>query len=150
VGPTRIFHPDNDLPYPYKKIRSEIVGTDHGQNGPPRLRNRPWIRRTAAPCLTQCRRSGFTSARLAGFMSDNPTRLAEKLANVLRARSTQLGLPHLEVDHRAGLAQGHFNKILNGKKNPTLGTIERIYRALKLDFVAPVPDDASETIIPPQ
>jgi predicted transcriptional regulator len=70
-----------------------------------------------------------------------PSPLAVELAAVFRARCAQLGLPHLEVDHRANLGQGHFNKILNGKKNPTVATIERICRALKLVFPKPVPDE---------
>lgn len=53
-------------------------------------------------------------------------------AAVFRARIAELGLSGLEVDLRAGLAVGHTNKILNGKKRPGAVTIERLCRALRL------------------
>jgi predicted transcriptional regulator len=67
-------------------------------------------------------------------MSDGVTRPATDLVAVIRARIHQLGLSHSEVDHLAGLAQGHTNKILNGKKKPRTDTLANLFGALALVF----------------
>jgi predicted transcriptional regulator len=53
-------------------------------------------------------------------------------ATMFRARITELGLSHLDVDQMAGLPDGYCSKILNGKKKPGAVTIERMCGALKL------------------
>ena len=57
--------------------------------------------------------------------------LADWLA-VIRDRIRELGLSHLEVDHLAGLGQGHTGKILRGKKRLRADTLIRLYRALEI------------------
>jgi hypothetical protein len=65
-------------------------------------------------------------------MTDRLVRLSTDWAAVFRARIVELGLSCLEVDLRAGLAAGHTNAILNGKKAPGAVTIEKLCRVLKL------------------
>jgi predicted transcriptional regulator len=65
-------------------------------------------------------------------MSDGLIRTAMDWPAVFRRRITELGLSHLDVDHRAGLPDGYCNKILNGRKKPGAVTIEKLCRTLKL------------------
>jgi transcriptional regulator with XRE-family HTH domain len=53
-------------------------------------------------------------------------------AAAFRARATELGWSHREVDSRAGLADGYFSKILAGMKTPNVATIAQICAALRL------------------
>jgi hypothetical protein len=82
-------------------------------------------------------------------MTDRLIRLSTDWAAVFRARITELELTHFEVDQLAGLAEGHCNKILNGKKKPAAVTIERMCGALALAFT-PVVDTEREAIMRPQ
>ena len=91
---------------------------------------------------------GLISDLLARSMTDGLIRAQADWATALRARITELGITHAEVDHRAGLAEGHTNKIVNGKKKPTTVTLERLCGALALAF-APVVDAAREEVMRP-
>jgi hypothetical protein len=82
-------------------------------------------------------------------MSNDPIPRATDLVGAIRARIEQLDLPHFEVDQLAGLADGHTNKILNGKKMPTAKTIARICGAVALVF-EPKVDAEREAIMRPQ
>jgi transcriptional regulator with XRE-family HTH domain len=79
-------------------------------------------------------------------MTERLIRISGDCARVLRAEIAARGLTQLDVDHLAGLGQGHTSKILNGKKNPTVETLVSILEALDLDLAfAP-----RETVAPPQ
>jgi predicted transcriptional regulator len=72
--------------------------------------------------------------------------MCERLIRALRAEIAARGLTQLDVDHRAGLGQGHCSAILNGKKNPKIETVQRILDVLELDLAfAP-----RATIAPPK
>jgi transcriptional regulator with XRE-family HTH domain len=58
----------------------------------------------------------------------------------LRQRIADLGLTHLDVDHRAGLSEGHTSKILCGMRKPSGETLTRLCAALGLALM-PVPID---------
>jgi predicted transcriptional regulator len=79
-------------------------------------------------------------------MSERLIRLSTDWADVFRARITELGLTHFEVDQLAGLPSGYCNKILNAKKRPGALTIERICAALALAFV-PIVDAEREVLM---
>jgi transcriptional regulator with XRE-family HTH domain len=51
---------------------------------------------------------------------------------MLRSRIAALGWTHLDVDHRAGLSDGHTSKILCGMKKPSGETLTRLCAALGL------------------
>jgi transcriptional regulator with XRE-family HTH domain len=61
-------------------------------------------------------------------------RISGDCARALRAEIEARGLTQLDVDHQAGLGQGHTSKILNGKKNPTVETLVSILDVLDLDL----------------
>jgi hypothetical protein len=82
-------------------------------------------------------------------MSDDLIRTSADWAAVFRSRIAELGLSCFEVDHLAGLADGHCNKILNAKKRPGALTIERLCGALALAF-RPVVDAEREKVVRPQ
>jgi hypothetical protein len=63
-------------------------------------------------------------------MTENLIRTAADWAPVFRARIRELGLTHLEVDHRAGIADGLTSKILCGMKQPRGDTLMRMCGAL--------------------
>jgi transcriptional regulator with XRE-family HTH domain len=56
-------------------------------------------------------------------------------AQAIRAAITARGWTLLEVDHRAGLGDGHCSAILNGKRIPKIDTLLRILDVLGLDLV---------------
>jgi DNA-binding phage protein len=60
--------------------------------------------------------------------------VTEKLIRALRAEIAARGLTQLDVDHLAGLGEGHTSKILNRKKNPTVETLVSILDVLDLDL----------------
>jgi hypothetical protein len=62
---------------------------------------------------------------------------------VFRARIRELGLTHLEVDGLAKLSEGHTGKIMCGTRTPSLLTIERLCRALKLSVAIESADGRS-------
>jgi transcriptional regulator with XRE-family HTH domain len=67
-------------------------------------------------------------------MSDGLIRISGDCARALRAEIEARGLTQLDVDHRAGLGEGHTSKILNRKKNPTVETLVSILDVLDLDL----------------
>jgi transcriptional regulator with XRE-family HTH domain len=72
--------------------------------------------------------------------------MTEQLIRELRAAIAARGLTQLDVDHLAGLGQGHCSAILNGKRIPKIDTVQRILDVLALELAfAP-----RETIEPPQ
>ena len=79
-------------------------------------------------------------------MSERLIRISGDCARALRAEIAARGLTQLDVDHRAGLGEGHTSKILNHKKNPTVGTLVSILDVLDLDLAFA----SRETIEPPQ
>jgi transcriptional regulator with XRE-family HTH domain len=79
-------------------------------------------------------------------MSDRLIRISGDCARALRAAIKARGLTQLDVDHQAGLGQGHTSKILNGKKNPTVETLVSILDVLDLDLAFA----AREMVEPPQ
>jgi hypothetical protein len=68
-------------------------------------------------------------------MPERLIRTSADMVALFDQRARQLGLSHLEVDARAGLASGYFSKIVCGMKRPGALTIERVAAALKLGFV---------------
>jgi DNA-binding phage protein len=60
--------------------------------------------------------------------------MSSRLIQALRVEIAARGLTQLDVDHQAGLGQGHTGKILRGKKNPTVETLVSILDALNLDL----------------
>jgi transcriptional regulator with XRE-family HTH domain len=73
-------------------------------------------------------------------MTEKPIRVSRDCAEALRAEITARGLTQLEVDHRAGLGEGHCSAILNGKRIPKIDTLLRILEVLDLDLAfAPAP-----------
>jgi hypothetical protein len=64
-----------------------------------------------------------------------PVRTVGEVVGLLRGRAVQLGMTHLEVDARAGLADGHFSKIVCSARVPSLRTIERLCGALDLFYL---------------
>jgi hypothetical protein len=80
--------------------------------------------------------SNFSSARWT-IMTPGLIRTSADWIPVLRGRITELRLSHLEVDHLAGLADGHTSKILNGKKLRA-DTLMRLLSALGLAVSAVV------------
>jgi transcriptional regulator with XRE-family HTH domain len=79
-------------------------------------------------------------------MTERLIRISGDCARALRAEILARGLTQLDVDHRAGLGQGHTSKILNGKKNPTVETLVSILDVLNLDLAFA----AREMAEPPQ
>ena len=72
--------------------------------------------------------------------------MSDWLIRALRAEIAARGLTQLDVDHLAGLGQGHCSAILNGKRIPKIDTVQRILAVLALDLAfAP-----RETVEPPQ
>jgi transcriptional regulator with XRE-family HTH domain len=72
--------------------------------------------------------------------------MTRNLIRALRAEIAARGLTQLDVDHRAGLGEGHCSAILNGKRIPKIDTVQRILDVLALDLAfAP-----RETVEPPQ
>ncbi len=72
--------------------------------------------------------------------------MSDGLIRALRAEIAARGLTQLDVDHLAGLGQGHCSAILNGKRIPKIDTVQRILDVLALDLAfAP-----REPIDPPQ
>jgi hypothetical protein len=67
-------------------------------------------------------------------MTEHLIKTAADWAPFFRARIAELGLSHLEVDQRAGLADGYTNKIVNGKKLPGAVTIELLCRELEISL----------------
>jgi transcriptional regulator with XRE-family HTH domain len=55
-------------------------------------------------------------------------------ARAIRSAIEERGLTLLEVDHRAGLGEGHCSAILNGKRTPKIDTLLRILDVLGLDL----------------
>jgi transcriptional regulator with XRE-family HTH domain len=72
--------------------------------------------------------------------------MSEKSIRALRAAIAARGLTQLEVDHLAGLGQGHTGAILRGEKIPRIDTMDRILDQLDMEL-AFVPRAA---IDPPQ
>jgi DNA-binding phage protein len=68
--------------------------------------------------------------------------MSSRLIQALRAEIAARGLTQLDVDHQAGLGQGHTGKILRGKKNPTVETLVSILDALDLDLTFAVREKA--------
>jgi hypothetical protein len=76
---------------------------------------------------------GFSKIR--GFaMTERLSRVPRAFADKLRAAITARGLTQLEVDHLAGLGQGHCSAILNGKRIPRIDTLMRILDVLDRDL----------------
>jgi hypothetical protein len=65
-------------------------------------------------------------------MSDVLIRTSADWVPALRSRIAELRLTHLEVDHLAGLADGHTSKILCGMKKPSGETLMRLFASLGL------------------
>jgi hypothetical protein len=62
-----------------------------------------------------------------------PLRSTADWIAAIRARVADRGLTHLEVDHRAGIADGLTSKILCGmKKRPSAATLMKISDAVEL------------------
>lgn len=78
-------------------------------------------------------------------MTERLIRISGDYARALRAEIAARGLTQLDVDHQAGLGQGHTGKILRGKKNPTVETLVSILDVLDLDLAFA----ARETVEPP-
>jgi transcriptional regulator with XRE-family HTH domain len=72
-------------------------------------------------------------------------RTAADCVPVLRSRISALGLTHLDVDHRAGLSDGHTSKILCGMKQPSTETLTRLCAALGLALMPVVIDDKNSS-----
>jgi transcriptional regulator with XRE-family HTH domain len=60
--------------------------------------------------------------------------MSDVVIRALRAAIAARGLTQLEVDHLAGLGQGHCSAILNGKRIPKIDTVQRILDVLALDL----------------
>jgi transcriptional regulator with XRE-family HTH domain len=52
------------------------------------------------------------------------------------ARKAELKLTDEELEHRAGLSEKHFGKIMRGVRTPTVLTVSRINKVLGLKQVA--------------
>jgi transcriptional regulator with XRE-family HTH domain len=61
--------------------------------------------------------------------------MTDRLIQALRDEIAARGLTQLEVDHGAGLAEGHCSAILNGKRIPRIDTMQRIADWLERDLV---------------
>jgi transcriptional regulator with XRE-family HTH domain len=73
-------------------------------------------------------------------MTERLIRVSRGYSQALRTEITARGLTLLEVDHRAGLGEGHCSAILNGKRIPKIDTLLRILDVLDLDLAfAPSP-----------
>ena len=63
-------------------------------------------------------------------MADRARLVSDWIARV-RARISDLGLTQAEIEHRAGLSEGHLGAVLRRRRaNPTLETALRIEDAL--------------------
>lgn len=60
--------------------------------------------------------------------------MTERLLCELKAAIAARGLTQLDVDHQAGLGEGHTGKILRGEKDPQLDTLARIADVLNSDL----------------
>lgn len=72
---------------------------------------------------------------------------AKIFASNVRRMIAQLGLTHDEVAHRAGMKPPRISEILRGDKDPRLGTVDRIARALgvpMLTLLHPVDQENSK------
>jgi transcriptional regulator with XRE-family HTH domain len=67
-------------------------------------------------------------------MTDRLIRVSRGYSQALRTEIAARGLTLLEVDHRAGLGDGHCSAILNGKRIPKIDTLLRILDVLGLDL----------------
>ena len=73
-------------------------------------------------------------------MTDRTIWISRGHACAIRTAIAARGLTLLEVDHRAGLGEGHCSAILNGKRIPKIDTLLRILDVLGLDLAfAPAP-----------
>jgi transcriptional regulator with XRE-family HTH domain len=63
-------------------------------------------------------------------MADCPIWITRGYAEAIRSAIAEEGLTLLEVDHRAGLGEGHCSAILNGKRIPKIDTLLRILDVL--------------------
>ena len=59
---------------------------------------------------------------------------AAAVVQALRIEIEARGLTQLEVDHRAGLSEGHCSAILNGKRIPKVDTLLKLLDAIGLDL----------------
>jgi hypothetical protein len=75
-------------------------------------------------------------------MTERLIRTSTDMVALFRSRALELGLTHLDVDARAGLADGYFGKIVCGMKKPGALTIERLCGALNLAFAPIITSDA--------
>jgi transcriptional regulator with XRE-family HTH domain len=66
--------------------------------------------------------------------TERSIRVSRDYADVLRAAIAERGLTQLQVDHRAGLGEGHCSAILNRKRIPKVDTLLRILDVLDLDL----------------
>src|SRR5262249_18674696 len=96
----------------------------------------------ATPALAQISRRAMTDD------TNQPRQLAivrtyHDLRKALAARSDELGLSRLELDHHAGLASGHSGKLLGGRAVKKFGIIslEVMLAALGVHLVL-VQDDS--------
>jgi transcriptional regulator with XRE-family HTH domain len=72
--------------------------------------------------------------------TERAVRVSRDYADALRAEIAARGLTQLQVDHRAGLGEGHCSAILNRKRVPKIDTLLRILDVLGLDLAfAPAP-----------
>jgi transcriptional regulator with XRE-family HTH domain len=79
-------------------------------------------------------------------MTERLIRISGDCARALRAAIEARGLTQLDVDHRAGLGEGHCSAILNGKRIPKIDTVQRILDVLALELAF----TPRETVKPPQ
>lgn len=74
-------------------------------------------------------------------------RTTADVMTVLKQRIADLGLTRLDVDHRAGLAEGHTSRILCGRKKPQVETMLRLYAALELGLLPVVVDEDEKSTL---
>lgn len=73
---------------------------------------------------------------------------AKIFAQNVRRLMAQLGLTHEQVAQRAGMKQPRISEILRGEKDPRLGTVDRMARALgvpMLTLLHPVDDEIEKS-----
>lgn len=75
-------------------------------------------------------------------MTERLVRTAADMMALFKSRVAVLGWTHIEVEFRAGLAAGHWSKLCNGDRTPSLQTFEKLCRALDLGFMSTVVETA--------
>ena len=84
-----------------------------------------------------------------GGADSMPDRLATTEAEILallREAAKRRGLTYLEIDDRAGLANGHFSKIMGESNSPTLHTLAKLCPVLGIGFAEIFGADANPCV----